>query len=218
MRLLAEVLQRLPPGSKLPSAQASAINTSATRTGPQAEALQIFVNDQSRDSHRQSPSRRQVELHRLLRRFDDDFMAEQRHVGQLVTGLQALVEIQHRWQITRFSADPHLPLAGIRGQGQQGNIVARHAFEHRKQTFPRAAQLLRDLAHFGEVLRLLAGFGRAQGAFTCTVAGELALRGLQMTLLLFGLGIEMLCTPRHSSAAHTAAERLQPNGPERRRG
>jgi hypothetical protein len=52
--------------------------------------------------------------------------------------------------------------------------------------------LLGDFAHFGQVLCLLAGFGRGQGDLAAVVAGERTLGMLQMTLLLRGLVIEVL--------------------------
>ena len=143
----------------------------------------------------------------MLRHVGDDFMAEQRHVGQLVAGFQALVEFEHGVQIPRLGTDTHLTFTSVRGQGQQGDVFARHGFEHGEQALPRTAQLLGNLAHFGQVMRLLAGFGRGQCDLAAGVAGECSLGVLQMALLLRGLFVEVVLGDQtHQRQYHATAQ------------
>ncbi|MNG10990.1 hypothetical protein D3C84_944930 [compost metagenome] len=64
--------------------------------------------------------------------------------------------------------------------------------------------MLRDLAHLGEVLCLLADLRRAQADRAAIVAGEDTLGGLQMTLLLRGLITEVLLNQHANQAQHHA--------------
>jgi hypothetical protein len=118
-------------------------------------------------------------------------------------------KVEHRFQIPRFGADPHLAFARIRRQAQQRNVITRHGFEHGEQAFPRPAQLLGHLAHFGQVLPPVRGFAAGlrlelAARFRRSVRRWAVCR---VTLLLLGMRVEVLLhAETQQRQQHTAAE------------
>ncbi|MDT4869717.1 hypothetical protein FQZ97_1047620 [compost metagenome] len=137
-------------------------------------------------------------------------MVLQRYVDQHTAFLQGAVEGQHGFQVARLGADPQLPLARIRGQRQQRDILARQGFEGVEQAFPGAAKLRRDAPHFRQVDLLFALLRRRQAGLPRVAHPQLALGLLQLGEALSGLFFDPVVRPQHHRPQHQRTGQQSP--------